>query len=189
VELRPWTLPNLLTFCRLVALPFLIVSILEGRHLTALVIFLSAAITDIVDGFLARRFGMTSPLGAYLDPIADKLFLISSFVVFALPGTPTRIHVPLWLLAMTIFRDVLLLISGVVLFLALDIKQFPPSAAGKATTFLEISTVVAILLTNIGRMPEIVAQIGFRVVALFTVVSGLHYVWRVNGLPRGKPPT
>jgi len=74
----------------LLVLPFLVVLLLEGRHKTALLIFLAAAITDIVDGFLARRFGMTSPLGAYLDPIADKLFLLSSFIVFTLPTTPTE---------------------------------------------------------------------------------------------------
>jgi cardiolipin synthase len=193
VELRPWTLPNFLTFARLASLPFLIVAILDGRHWSAFLIFLAAAITDIVDGYLARRFGMGSPLGAYLDPIADKLFLVSSFVVFALPSTPSVIHIPIWLLVLTIFRDVYILIICLVAFLALDIRSFPPSPLGKATTFLEISTVVAILLANVGRMPVIVAKVGFDVVAVFAVASGLHYSWRAsNQLPRsgrGKSET
>ena len=107
MELRPWTLPNFLTFARLASLPFLIMAILGGRHGVALVIFLAAAITDIVDGYVARRFGMGSPLGAWLDPIVDKFFLVSTFVVFALPSTPTSLHIPIWLLVLTIFRDAL----------------------------------------------------------------------------------
>src|SRR5262249_37093459 len=126
VELRPWTLPNFLTFARLAALPFLILAILDGRHWAALVIFLAAGVTDIGDGYLARRFHMGSPLGAWLDPIADKLFLVSSFVVFALPGTPTTVRIPMWLLVLTIFRDVFILVIGLVLFLALGMRSFPP---------------------------------------------------------------
>ncbi len=187
MELRPWTLPNLLTFLRLVALPFLVMTILDGRHGLALVIFLVAAITDIVDGYLARHFGMGSPLGAYLDPIADKLFLISSFVVFALRATPSVVHVPIWLLVLTIFRDVLILVISLVMYLALDIREFPPSVLGKLTTFSEICTIVAILLANVGALPVLVARAFFYVVSALTVGSGLHYVLRASrGIARHK---
>ncbi len=187
MELRPWTLPNLLTFLRLVALPFLVVAILEGRHATALAIFLAAAITDIVDGFLARHFGMGSPLGAYLDPIADKLFLVSSFVVFALPGTPSEIHVPIWLLVLTIFRDVLILVIALVMYLALGIRDFPPSILGKLTTFSEVSTIVAILLANVNALPVAVARVFFWIVLALTLASGFHYIWRSShGLARHR---
>ncbi len=180
MDLKPWTLPNFLTFLRLVALPFLVVAILAGRHGTALAIFLVAAITDIVDGYLARHFGMGSPLGAYLDPIADKLFLISSFVVFALPSTPSRIHVPIWLLVLTIFRDVLILVISLVMYLALGIRHFPPSVLGKLATFSEVSTIVAILLANVQVMSRTVARVCFWVVLALTVASGLHYIWRAS---------
>jgi cardiolipin synthase len=180
MDLRPWTLPNLLTVGRLAALPFLIIAILEGRHGTALLIFLVAAVSDIVDGFLARRFGMGSRMGAYLDPIADKLFLVSSFVVFALPATPSRLHIPIWLLAVTISRDISILAMCGVGFFAFGIRSFPPSILGKATTFFEISTVVALLLVNVSRMPEIVARVCFQLVAAFAAASGLHYVWRAS---------
>lgn len=189
MELRPWTLPNFLTFARLVALPFLVMAILGGRAWAALVIFLAAAITDIVDGYVARRFAMGSPLGAWLDPIADKLFLLSSFVVFALPGTPTSVRIPIWLLVLTIFRDVFILVICLVLFLALEIRSFPPSILGKLTTFLEISTVTAILLANVQRIDPVVATVCMWLVAAFTIASGLHYSWRVlTQLPRGPHP-
>jgi cardiolipin synthase (CMP-forming) len=190
MELRPWTLPNLLTFLRLVALPFLVMTILDGRHGLALVIFLVAAITDIVDGYLARHFGMGSALGAYLDPIADKLFLISSFVVFALRATPSVVHIPIWLLILTIFRDVLILVVSLVMYLALGIREFPPSILGKLTTFSEICTIVAILLANVGALPVFVAQGFFYVVAALAVGSGLHYVLRASrGIARQKEET
>jgi cardiolipin synthase len=189
VELRPWTLPNFLTFARLAALPFLVMAILSGRAWAALVIFLAAAITDIVDGYIARTFAMGSPLGAWLDPIADKLFLVSSFVVLALPGTPTVVRIPIWLLVITIFRDVFILVICLVLFLALGIRSFPPSILGKVTTFLEISTVTAILLVNVKRLEPVVATVCMWLVAAFAVVSGLHYSWRVvTRLPRGPHP-
>jgi cardiolipin synthase (CMP-forming) len=194
MELRPWTLPNFLTFARLASLPFLVMAILDGRHGVALAIFLVAAVTDIVDGYVARRFGMGSPLGAWLDPIVDKLFLVSTFVVFALPSTPTHLHIPIWLLVLTIFRDVFILVICLVLFLALGMRSFPPSILGKLTTFLEISTVVAILLVNVHRLPEVVARVCMQLVAVFATASGLHYSWRVvTRLPRpatagGTPP-
>ncbi len=187
MELRPWTLPNVLTFARLAALPFLVMAILDGRAWAALAIFLAAAITDIVDGFLARRFGMGSPLGAWLDPIADKLFLVSSFVVFALPGTPTTVRIPVWLLVLTIFRDVFILVICLVLFLALGVRSFPPSILGKLTTFAEICMIVAILMANVGALPPLVAQAFFGIVAALAVASGLHYVLRASrGIARHK---
>lgn len=189
MELRPWTLPNFLTFARLAALPFLVMAILDGRAWASLVIFLAAAVTDIVDGYLARRFSMGSPLGAWLDPIADKLFLVSSFVVFALPATPTSVRIPIWLLVLTIFRDLLILVTCLVLFLALGIRSFPPSVLGKLTTFLEVSTVTAILLANVGRLEPVVATVCMWLVAAFATVSALHYSWRVvTQLPRGPHP-
>ncbi|MGA7992361.1 MAG: CDP-alcohol phosphatidyltransferase family protein [Thermoanaerobaculia bacterium] len=189
MELRPWTLPNFLTFARLAALPFLVMAILGGRAWAALVIFLLAAVTDIVDGYIARKFAMGSPLGAWLDPIADKLFLVSTFVVFALPGTPTAVRIPIWLLVITIFRDVFILVICLVLFLALGIRSFPPSVLGKLTTFLEISTVTAILLVNVERLSPVVATACMWLVAAFAVASGLHYSWRVvTALPRGPHP-
>ena len=142
MELRPWTLPNLLTFARLVALPFLIIAIVEGEHVQAFAIFFAMAVSDFVDGYLARHFGMASPLGALLDPIADKLLLVSTFIVFALKSTPSNIHIPLWLVLMTVGRDVLIVAAALVMALGLGIKSFPPTFLGKANTFAEISTVV-----------------------------------------------
>ncbi|MCG3190819.1 MAG: CDP-alcohol phosphatidyltransferase family protein [Thermoanaerobaculia bacterium] len=187
IEWRPWTIPNLLTFGRLISLPFLIMAILDGRKVAALVIFLAASISDWVDGFLARRFQMGSPLGAFLDPIADKLFLVSTFVVFALPSTPSKMHMPLWLLLLALFRDLLIVVVSLVLFLALEIRSFPPSFLGKATTFAEISTVVAIMLNNVDLMPDWVPITCFFAAGGLIIVSGIHYSWRAATQQSPKP--
>ncbi|MHB8797566.1 MAG: CDP-alcohol phosphatidyltransferase family protein [Thermoanaerobaculia bacterium] len=193
MELRPWTLPNLLTFARLVAIPFLINAILEGQHGQAFAIFFAMAVSDFVDGYLARHFGMASPLGALLDPAADKLFLVSTFIVFALKSTPSNIHIPLWLVLITVGRDVLIIAAAIVMALSLGIRSFPPTLLGKANTFAEISTVVAILMNNIDRMPAWVAEACFVVTFLLTIASGVHYVFRasssIGSAAPGGPPT
>ncbi|MBP7675772.1 MAG: CDP-alcohol phosphatidyltransferase family protein [Thermoanaerobaculia bacterium] len=193
MELRPWTLPNLLTFARLVAIPFLINAVLEGQHGQAFAIFFAMAVSDFVDGYLARHFGMASPLGALLDPAADKLLLVSTFIVFALKSTPSNIHIPLWLVLLTVARDVLIVVVALVMALGLGIKSFPPTFLGKANTFAEISTVVAILMNNIGRMPSWVADACFVATFLLTIASGVHYVFRASsaiaGAAPGGPPT
>ncbi len=184
MELRPFTIPNLLTVARLVSLPFLIAFIRKDAPGAALGLFLAASLTDIIDGFLARRFGMGSPIGAVLDPVADKLFCISMLWVLAMPTTPSTIHVPVPLLVLVLVRDVLMILAGVVLYFGFRVRQFPPLPLGKANTFFEIATVVAILLNNVHAMPEVVARVGFWLIGICTVASGVQYVLRVRNLPR-----
>ena len=90
----PWTLPNFITLLRLAALPFFLFSIAAGRIGIALIIFVTAGISDGIDGYLARRFDMKSALGAYLDPLADKALLISIYVSLAIyAGLPASIAI------------------------------------------------------------------------------------------------
>ena len=100
----PWTLPNFITLVRLAALPFFLVSIAGGRFGIALAIFVAAGASDGVDGYLARRFDMKSALGAYLDPIADKLLLMTSYLFLAIPSYPALVKVPVWLAVMVLSR-------------------------------------------------------------------------------------
>lgn len=186
MELRPFTIPNLLTVARLVSLPFLLMAIRRDAHMVALGIFLAASITDIIDGYLARRFGMSSRLGAYLDPLADKLFCLSTLTVLALTSTPTTIRVPVGLLILVIARDVLMVLAGLVLFFGFRVRRFPPLPLGKATTFFEIATVVAILLNNVKAMPSWVAFGGFWLIGICSLASGAQYVTRVRTLPRDE---
>ena len=175
----PWTLPNLITLLRLAALPFFLVSIADGRFDIALAIFVVAGISDGVDGYLARHFDMKSALGAYLDPIADKLLLISSYLFLAIPSYPARVKVPVWLAVMVLSRDFLLLLVALLLILTTASGQFPPSWAGKVTTVTQILTVLFVLCANVWNWPRPILLIAFGATATTTVISGFGYVFSV----------
>jgi len=175
----PWTLPNFITLLRLAALPFFLVSIADGRFDIALAIFVVAGLSDGVDGYLARHFGMKSALGAYLDPIADKLLLISSYLFLAIPSYPARVKVPVWLAVMVLSRDFLLLMVALLMILSTGKRTFPPSWAGKVTTVTQIVTVLFVLCANIWDWPRPVVLLAFGAAATTTVLSGFDYVLRV----------
>lgn len=179
----PWTLPNFITLIRLAALPFFLLSIAEGRFGIALTLFVGAGISDGIDGFLARRFHMRSALGAYLDPIADKLLLMSSYVFLAIPAYPGRVKVPIWLAVMVISRDFLLLLVALLLILASGRKRFPPSWVGKVTTVTQILTVLFVLCANLWSWPDAYVWIAFGATASMTVLSGFDYVYNVARHP------
>jgi cardiolipin synthase len=175
----PWTLPNFITLLRLAALPFFLVAISDGRFGIALAIFVAAGLSDGIDGFLARRFDMRSAIGAYLDPIADKLMLMSSYLFLAIPSYPARVKVPVWLAVMVISRDFLLLLVALLMVLATGRRRFPPSWVGKVTTVTQIITVLFVLCANVWDWPEPLVLIAFGATATATILSGFDYVYRV----------
>jgi cardiolipin synthase len=131
-----------------------------------------AALTDSMDGLLARSLNQKSRLGAYLDPIADKLLLSSSFVVLALNG-----QIRWWLTILVLGRDVLILTTAVVILLATGYRSFPPSIYGKLTTTLQIILVFTVLTAALFHPPAFVLarRLLAYIVAAFTVFSGFHY--------------
>jgi cardiolipin synthase (CMP-forming) len=169
---RIFTVPNQLTFLRLGFLPFFIVLIFYEQYAWALLILILAAATDGMDGLLARSLNQKTALGAYLDPIADKLLLSSSFVVLALEG-----QIPRWLTILVIGRDVLILTTATVILLVSGYRQFPPTIYGKITTGVQILMVLVVLLAEVFRLPvlEISRQVLTYIVAGFTIFSGFHY--------------
>jgi len=179
----PWTLPNFITLVRLAALPFFLVCISDGRFGIALAIFVAAGISDGVDGFLARRFDMKSALGAYLDPIADKVLLMSSYLFLAIPSYPARVKVPVWLAMMVLSRDFLVMLVGLLLILTSGKKRFPPSWAGKVTTVVQIVTVLFVLCANLWSWPRELLLVAFGSTASVTVISGFDYLHRVARNP------
>jgi cardiolipin synthase len=169
---RVFTVPNELTLLRLGFLPFFLIAVIYGHFGWALGLLTAAAFTDGMDGLLARHLNQKSALGAYLDPIADKLLLSSSFVVLALKG---KIH--WWLTVLVLSRDVLLLTIAVVILLAVGYRPFPPSRYGKLTTLFQILFVFAVLgmaVTSWHWVP-LVRRLLAALVAIFTVFSGFHY--------------
>jgi len=157
-------------------LPFFIISIHYRRYGVALAILIIAGLTDGLDGILARTLNQKTALGAYLDPIADKLLLSSSFVVLALNR-----KISWWLATLVLSRDVLLLTAAAVILVVVGYRPFPPSIYGKATTALQILLVFAVVLlavTDWGWLLVLRIAIGY-LVAIFTVFSGFHYCFTV----------
>jgi len=169
---RVFTVPNQLTFLRLGILPFFIVLTFYERYAWALGILMLAAATDGMDGLLARSMNQKTALGAYLDPIADKLLLSSSFLVLAFDR-----RIPWWLAILVLGRDVLILMTATVILLVSGYRQFPPSIFGKMTTGSQILMVFVVLLSAVFSLPilDLATQALAYIVAAFTIFSGFHY--------------
>lgn len=169
---RILTVPNQLTFLRLTFLPFFLIAIKYDRYELALGILVAAGISDGLDGLLARGLNQRTPLGAYLDPIADKLLLSSSYFVLAL-----KTKISWWLTILVMGRDVLLLVACAVILITVGYRPFPPSLFGKATTFFEILLVVIVLVGAVWNDHSlfVTRHICAYLVATFVLLSGIHY--------------
>jgi cardiolipin synthase len=176
-------LPNSFTLLRLILAPFVVREILAGRHFLALELFAVAAVTDVLDGAAARRFGSTSRAGAYLDPIADKVLMSGVFLALAIAGI-----VPWWLVIVIFARDLYILL-GAGLFLAFtDIRNLPPTVWGKLSTFVQIVTAVIWMGRNaldLGILHTL-APLTVWPCAAATIWSGLDYTWRGIQLARAR---
>lgn len=182
----PWTVPNLITLLRLAALPFFLLAIAVGRLGIALAIFVAAGISDGIDGFLARRFHMQSALGSYLDPIADKLLLMGSYLFLSIPSYPAAVKVPVWLAFLVISRDLLLMTVALLLILSSSKRRFPPTWLGKVTTVTLIFTVLIVLCANLWSWPGAVVLIAFGAAATTTIASGFDYIIQVTRGPHAQ---
>jgi cardiolipin synthase (CMP-forming) len=182
---RVFTVPNQLTFLRLGFLPFFIITIHYRRYDMALAILIIAAFTDGLDGLLARRLNQKTALGAYLDPIADKLLLSSSVVVLALNH-----KISWWLATLVLSRDILLLTSAAVILVVVGYRPFPPSIYGKLTTAFQIMYVFAVVLLAVTYWPWLshLRNIIGYLVTVFTVFSGFHYSFTVTRRLNSQPP-
>src|SRR5438876_6512638 len=173
---RIWTVPNQITFLRLCFLPFFLIFMSYEKYKWALLILVIAGFSDGIDGLIARRFNQHSSLGAYLDPIADKLLLSSSFVVLAFEK-----QLAWWLTILVLSRDLLILTVAVVIILASGYRPFPPSIYGKFTTFSQIVLVFAVVLG--AAYPAFHLDLLNRFLVYFvsalSVISGVHYSFTV----------
>ena len=174
------TLANQLTLLRLFLVPALVILVLYGHNGWALAAFAVAGATDALDGVIARRSGQQTDLGALLDPMADKLLVVSMFVVLSLPGLELVNRIPVWLTVLAISRDVVIVLTVAVVNLAVERRTFQPSVLGKLTTAVYVVTGVVTLSFNaLGRSSPLVGLCVYASAAL-TIVSGLHYVFHVQ---------
>ena len=170
------TLANQLTLVRLLLVPVLVILVIYGYSGWALITFVVAGVTDGLDGLIARRSGGPTSLGALLDPMADKLLLVSTFVVLTMPSLDLANRLPIWLTVLVISRDVIIVLTVAVVNFAIGRRTFPPTTLGKLATLIYILTVALTLLFNWLGQPSVVVDAAIWGALAITLVSGLHYI-------------
>ena len=182
------TVPNILTIFRMVLIPVFVTLVFYQRFPLALTVFVVAGITDFFDGLLARRFDQRSSLGTILDPVADKLMMVTAFVVLSLRSVyphpiPPHLPVPFWVTVTVISRDVFIVVGAAAINIMTGFRGFRPSWLGKVSTTVQIVAITAILFAasfpyGTGYyLPTV-----YTIVFAFSVLSGLHYVFFASKL-------
>jgi cardiolipin synthase len=180
-----FTIANQLTILRMTLAPFLVLTVLSREFTWALVIFVVAGVTDILDGLIARLGQQRTTLGAMMDPVADKVLLSSSFVALTW-ASGLHARIPVWLTVITLSRDAIIVVSVTVINLTLGRRVFYPTLLGKLSTASQITTAGVVLLLNaLGTdLPPIVHL--YRLTLALTVASALHYVYLASANRAGS---
>ena len=173
------TVANQLTLLRLLLVPVFAICLIYGRVGWALVVFAAAGITDALDGLIARRMGTTT-LGAWLDPMADKLLLVTMFILLTLPGLGLVARIPLWLTVLVISRDVAIVLTVAVFNLAVARRTFKPSLLGKVATATYVITGVVTLFANYNQAAIPLVNVGVYISAAITFISAFEYLIRMR---------
>ncbi len=169
------TTANQLTLLRMLLIPAFVILLVYEQEGWALAVFALAGVTDGLDGFFARR-GQQTSLGAFLDPMADKLLLVTTFIVLTIPGIGLLNRIPLWLTILVISRDVVIVLTVAIVSLAVGRRQFRPSIYGKWATAVYILTCVVVMFFNfLGQKSPLVTACIYLSLAL-TLISGIHYI-------------
>jgi cardiolipin synthase len=182
------TVPNMLTVFRMVLIPVFVSLVFYQRFVWALAVFVIAGITDGLDGLLARRFDQRSQLGTILDPVADKLMLVTAFVVLSLKSVfpqpvPSHLPIPFWVTVAVISRDVFIIVGAAAINIMTGFRGFRPSSLGKISTTVQIIGIAAVMFAasfpyGTGwYLPTVYAA-----VFTFAVLSGLHYIFFASRL-------
>lgn len=187
VSSRILTVPNLLTMFRMALIPVFVSLLLSRKFEWALAVFVLAGVTDGLDGLVARRFDQGSQLGRILDPIADKLLLVTSFIVLSIPAIapqplPRHFPVPFWVTVAVISRDVFIVVGAAAINIVTGFSGFRPSWLGKINTTVQILAIAFILIAASfpslsGYLPTV-----YTTVFGFAVLSGVHYIFFASRL-------
>ncbi len=172
-----------ISIARILLIPFFIGSIVYYKNEGSLIsylpfaIFLAAVLTDAVDGFIARRFNQKTELGTIIDPIADKLLLISAFICLSLSKSiPENLRLPPWLPILVISRDIIIVLGTVLIYIIRGKVQVVPTFLGKTTTFLQMSTILSVLIKFSHSFMI------WDLAGVLTVISGINYIFRGSRL-------
>ena len=170
---RVLTPANQITILRLAFVPIFAILVVGHHNVGALIVMAAAAFSDVLDGTVARVFRQVSPLGVALDPIADKVLMSTAFVTLSFRGA-----LPWWLTIMVLSRDVVILITALLIILVAGYRPFYPTVLGKASTVVQSVTIFAALclLAQVPWVTQTVVSVFVYLAASVTVASGLHYL-------------
>jgi Phosphatidylglycerophosphate synthase len=169
------SLPNALSILRIILTVPVVMTLLNHQYLFAIILFFIAGVTDALDGWIAKRFSFQTRLGSILDPMADKVLLVSSFLALFWIDL-----LPLWLLILVFLRDVMIVAGTVGYFLGLDASRddlLTPSNLSKFNTALQIALVLFLVIVQIYPVSYQWTTMFFIIVATSTVLSGADYMW------------
>ena len=181
------TLANILTIARLLIVPFFVLSIYYQQFTWALTLFFIAALTDALDGFIARAFNQKTQLGTILDPMADKLLLVTAFVVLSTHGLTNTPPIPFWVTVTAISRDIFIVIGALAINISTGFSGFKPSLPGKINTFVQIITLAVFLAANAFTLDNRLMTVTFYATFVIAIFSGIHYIFHVNRLMNESP--
>jgi len=156
---------------------------------TAFVLFVTAAITDSLDGFVARRWNMHSKLGALLDPAADKTLMVCGVLYYTFAENIPVVRLPGWLTFTVFIRDFLIVFFSYLMYTRVQLRRFPPTGYGKISTILQVlalATTIAVNAFAIGLLPFVTVL--YRASMLMTLISGWHYLNRGRRILRELSP-
>ena len=171
--MKPSDIPNIITVLRFLLVPPVVLLLLQDRFAAALVVFGIAGFSDGLDGYLAKHYHWTSRIGALMDPLADKLLLLSSFVTLGWLG-----WIPYWLVGLVILRDLVIVSGAIVYHLHVERLEAEPRPISKLNTFTQIMLVLAVMFSQgVSELPALWMDVLLYSVLLTTLWSGLDYVW------------
>ncbi len=168
---------NQITLLRMLLIPAFVLLVVYGYFGWALIVFVVAGLTDALDGIIARRSGQKSTLGAWLDPMADKLLALSTFVVLTIPGLGLVNRLPIWLTVLIISRDLGIVLTVAIVNLAIGPRTFRPSVFGKVATATYMLTAVVTMFFNYLGSPSWVVDAFVWASLGITLISSLHYIY------------
>jgi len=180
------TVANQLTLLRVILIPAFVILVIYGHLGWALIVFATACLTDALDGLTARWSDQKSTLGAWLDPMADKLLALSTFIVLTVPWLGLANPLPIWLTVLIISRDVVIVGTVAIVNLAIGPKTFRPSFLGKiATATYMMTAVVAMFYNYLGYHSLVVDTFVYASLAI-TLISSMHYIYHAARIIEGR---
>jgi len=167
------SIPNMLTIARILLLPLFATTLMYQEYKLSLILFIVASLTDILDGTIARLMNQITYFGKILDPVADKFFLLTSFILLSINGV-----IPPWLTLIVVSRDLIVIVGCIILYFVTNHLKVEPSLLGKISNASQFILIGAVLISLNTEERFIVPFVFLLIVSILTAVSGIHYIYK-----------